>query len=111
MDFEFIQWLGLLGLPLVIYNYYKGNLGNKYGIEVIDDTLLIKPFIVTRVGKKASATIAMKKVTKLQKSKNAISFFYQSGHAIDIWHRRKGSDEFWFKLVTLFPDAEHIIID
>ncbi|GHE94886.1 hypothetical protein [Thalassotalea profundi] len=111
MDVNFFQWLALIALPLLIFNYYRGGHGALYTIEVIENTLLLKQRFGSFVFKKFDTKIDMNKVVKLQKVNNTISFFYQSGHAIDVWHSQKNIDTFWRDLVNLFPNTQLVIID
>ncbi|XQW84377.1 hypothetical protein ACOYR1_14730 [Thalassotalea piscium] len=111
MDTSSLQYLGFLALPILIINYYRGRLGSRYQLEVSDEQLLIKPCSVGYLSKSSTRVIDINKVAKLQKTKDAITFFYQSGHAIDIWHRPTDREIFWLKLIHYFPNAEIAIID
>lgn len=111
MDVSFLQWLALLALPILIFNHYRGNHEAQYTIEVIDHTLLLKQRLGRFVFNKFAVKIDMDKVVKLQKVNNTLSFFYHSGHAVDVWHGQKNIDVFWRELVSLFPNTELVIID
>ena len=111
MDINVFQWLALLALPLLLINCYRGSLWPTYTIKVTDNTLLLKQRQGRIVFNKFDTTIDIDKVVKLQKVNNTVSFFYQSGHAIDVWHHHKNIDAFWRDLVNLFPNTELVILD
>lgn len=108
-DFQFV--IPLIGLALLYRNYKTGSLANSYQLKEESGFLNFHTiWYRDKALKKAAHKIEVARVAKIQQSKDGISFFYTSGHAIDIWIMRKEIEQTLAQVTAIIPNAEVIVI-
>lgn len=108
-DFQFV--IPLIGLVLIYRNYRYGTLGNTYQLKVENGYLNFHTiWYRDKAFKKPANSIELARVAKIQQAKDSISFFYTSGHAIDVWMARQTNEQLFEQVKALLPSAEVIVI-
>ncbi|REL27932.1 hypothetical protein DXX93_16100 [Thalassotalea euphylliae] len=108
---KLILVLAVTNLLLGLYHWRKGHWGADYLLARDQQFLLIKPKGLGVVGKKPVHKIDITRLAKIQVAGKVVSFFYQSGHAIDVFLSRQRLASFVLEVVTLVPTVELVKLE
>lgn len=98
-------------LLLAVYRWRTGNWGLDYQVEKADQQLLIKQKGLKIGTQKPEHEVDIGRLSHIQVASNVVSFFYQSGHAIDVFLPAKRLTSFISEVVDLVPNVEIINLD
>lgn len=106
----FVIWIALIAIHLVVTRSRYFNAPKKV-LHREGDTLVMRAKFISMLFTKWEKRLNCSDVIKIQRSKNMVTLFTQSGNAYDIWLVERWAEPLFSYAKYLLPDAKAIVID